>query len=101
LEEICRPPFGVEISTRQLEYILKYWRLEFHHPLAEPLGKVAKLMIQGENISTHEAINLLNLIADYPYLYSALSIPYFACNDVDGSVDKVYHQIVQGWKSVE
>jgi hypothetical protein len=101
LDEICRPPLRKEISVQQLEQILEYWKVEFHHPLAEPLGNAARLMINREEISVEQAVNLLNLAASYPHLYSALNVPYFACDDTDGFADKIYNKIIQRWRDVE
>jgi hypothetical protein len=99
LEEICRPPKGMEVSVQQLEQILNYWRTEFSHPLAESIGNVASLMIKREKISPEEAENLLRIVANYPYLYCALNVPYFACDDKDGIVDKTYKEIIHSWEN--
>jgi hypothetical protein len=101
LEEICRPPYGTEVSVQQLEQILDYWRTEFSHPLAESIGDVASLMIKREEISPEEAANLLHIVANYPRIYCALNVPYFACDDKDGTVDKTYKEIIRSWEMLE
>jgi hypothetical protein len=101
LEEICRPPLGAKVSTQQLEHILECWKVEFHHPLSELLGNVARLMINREEVSVGQTVNLLNLVASYPHLYSALNVPYFACDDTNGVVDRLYKEIIQEWKNIE
>jgi hypothetical protein len=99
LEEICRSLRGIKVSVQQLEQILNYWRTEFSHPLAESIGNVANLMIKREEISPEEAAKLLCIVANYPHLYCALNVPYFACDDKDGTVDKTYREIIHSWEN--
>lgn len=97
LHEICRPPRSGQVSIARLNTLLTEWTETFHHPLVDDLLAVATAMIQDREISPDDAIQVMKRIASYPNQFSALSIAYFACDDIAGEVEAEYHAIIDAW----
>ncbi len=97
LHEICRAPD--EIPPELLLSIYEYWNSKYNHVLKEDVCRAALSMIQSKKISVEESARMMNEIRKFPGLYTALSIPYSACDDVDGKLNDLYNEITENWKT--
>ncbi|WP_170765300.1 hypothetical protein [Ruegeria lacuscaerulensis] len=84
LEEICRPPRDASASKEALVGLVETWRRNVDHPLANIMASTARAVASGSSCSVPEAIALMEQIAPYRGLYSALNIASFCCDDVEG-----------------
>jgi hypothetical protein len=99
LHEICRPPRSSKVTNSRLSALLEEWAAAFYHPLVECVLSAAVAMIQKREISTESAIRLMNRIALYANQFNALSIVYFACDDIAGEVELKHQAIISAWAS--
>lgn len=97
LHEICRPPRSRQLGASRVNELLAEWTASVHHPLVLEVLPVATAMIQHREISTVEAIRVMKRIAMHPNQFCALSIAYFACDDIAGEVETEYQAIVDAW----
>lgn len=100
LHEICRPPGSSQVVANRINELLAEWTAAVHHPLVLVVLPVATAMIQNREISTSEAIRVMKSIAPYRNQFSALSIAYFACDDMTGDGEREYQSIIDGWANV-
>lgn len=100
LHEISRPPRGVQVSPAELVKLIEYWRSHFDHPTAGMLADVATSMVRGLILTVDDVIAKMKVLNDYPGLYSALAILYFACDDKEGKLEPVWDQIRRTWIKV-
>lgn len=98
LEEISRKPFGNKISEKEQLKMVGAWEIENEHPLVQPVIEAAKAIITNEPLSVEKTLGLLSQVQAFRNLYCALNIISFACDDVEGLVDKKWQEIVNSWK---
>jgi dTDP-D-glucose 4,6-dehydratase len=99
LHEICRKPISVDVSKQELLTILYVWRQENDHPLAQQTIEAAEAITTNNYLSVDRFLELLRQVQKHPNQYNALSIIYFACDDVQGKADKKYDEIVNYCKA--
>ena len=97
LHEICRPPRSSQVVISRANELLGEWSVAVHHPLVQEVLPAAKAMIQKREFSPVEAICVMKSISPYRNQFSALSIPYFACDDTTGEVEAEYRGIIDVW----
>lgn len=97
LHELCRPPTGIAVPKARIEAILDCWNQHFKHPLVGQVLPAAKAMIDGQTIAVDTALRTMRVVAAYRGQYNALSIPYFACDDVDGRAEELRLEITNAW----
>ena len=99
-EEICRIPAS-ERDTVELSYLvdlLTYTRGKFEHPLKEIVFDTADKMIRGQELAVDEVINRMEVVKKHRGQFAAMSILYFACNDIDGRLEPLWDNIMTEWK---
>lgn len=99
LHEICRAPIDVVIDPGTLSNMLDVWQVRFKHPLVEVVLPAAEAMLRHETITVQAALMAMRRVASYPGQYNALSIPYFACDDVNDKADVLYEEIIRSWSA--
>ncbi|TFW27003.1 hypothetical protein [Duganella callida] len=97
LHEICRPPRSSQVVGSRVNELLAEWTAAVHHPLVQEVLPVARAMTQNREISTVEAIRVMKSIAPYRNQFSALSIAYFACDDLTGEGEAEYRSVIDEW----
>ena len=98
-EELARPPYGASAPrSHRLAVLDRIAELD-RHPLCPLIVQVTRRQIDGEELPVAEAISVMKEIAAYPGQYAALSIAYFACDDVDGEADAVFEEVRSSWSS--
>ncbi len=98
LHEICRAPRSKKVTLKSKRAMLEYWRQNFNHPTMTSVLRAAEVMIKGEELPVEESMSIMKIISAYPNQYNALSIPYFACDDIDGRADELYQKIISAWR---
>ncbi|WP_170763954.1 hypothetical protein [Ruegeria lacuscaerulensis] len=98
LEEICRPPQSTGVAKETLSDLIDVWSERVDHPLARSVVPIARLMLEGTHLSVYEAEKAVRKIAPFEGQYSALNIAYFSCDDTDGSVETVIHEVRGRWE---
>lgn len=98
LEEICRPPAGANVPQETLMDLIDGWIKRVDHALAKDIASIARLMIEGDHLSSEEAKNAMRKIAPFKGLYTALNIVYFACDDADGSLESFSQHVLCQWE---
>jgi hypothetical protein len=99
LHEICRPPRSTRMPESAQYRMLEYWMGRVKHPLADPVAKLAKAMIEQRDLPVEDAVAVMEEVRQFPGEYNALAIVYFSCDDVEGVADSLYQQIVREWES--
>lgn len=97
LHEICRPPHGKKVTSKQLREMADYWSENANFPLAVPISKAAYAMIDHQELSVSEVIEIMNIVSNHRNEYSALAIAYFSCDDMEGVVEDRYKEIISSW----
>lgn len=97
LYEICLVPYNTKVNTDDLKEIANYWFQNAKHPLASTIHEIAISMINGDEISVLQAIEVMDIVSKHKNEFSALSIAYFSCNDIEGKADKKYNEIIESW----
>jgi hypothetical protein len=97
LHEICRPPRSVGVDSDILQTILLEWTGVFHHPLVDIVLPAAMAIIRAEEIPVEQSMLAMKAVSTYQNQFNALSIPYFACDDVTGEVDLMHQKIIDRW----
>jgi hypothetical protein len=100
LHEICRRPRGVPVPHGRPMQLLSYWRTRFNHPAVDMLAEVASAMIDGRDLDVDDVIAKMAILSQYPRLYAALSILYFACDDVDERLEPIDAEIRKRWDAL-
>lgn len=98
LHEICRAPLSKKVTLKSKRAMLEYWRQNFNHPTMTSVLRAAEVMIKGEDLPVEESMSIMKIISAYPNQYNALSIPYFACDDIDERADELYQKIISAWR---
>ncbi len=97
LHEICRPPVRRRVGRELQLELLAAWRARFDHPLAGPVLRAARAIIEGEPLPGAEAIAAMRAIESHPGQYNALAIVGFACEDE--AVARVCEEILARWRA--
>ncbi len=98
LHEIARKPFGNQVSEKTQLAMVDFWEAKNEHPLAKSVIEAAKAIITGNLLSVEKVLELLSQVQVYRNQYSALSIIYFACDDIKGLTDEKWQEIVNSWQ---
>lgn len=86
LHEICCAPS--DISRADSLKMLEYWSSKYHHDTKGVVLEAAKALIYDTAISERDALAALNEIANYPGLYNAAAIVYFAAVPENENIQK-------------
>ena len=99
IEELARIPVSERenVSELELKNLLQMTIYDFEHPLLDRLLPTVVLMIENKEQTVGNAIILMNEIENYPWLWGALSLVYFSCDDVNGIADQKYDEIREKW----
>jgi hypothetical protein len=97
LHEICRLPYPRPVDLNRCLEMLAFWDANYDHPLKAFVFPAAKALVTDSDFSVDEAIAAMEQISVWPDQYCALSIPYFACDDVDGRADAVHERVLAEW----
>lgn len=100
LHEICRPPRSSQVVASRVSELLAEWTAAVQHPLVPEVLPVATAMFENREISAVEAIRVMKSIAPYRNQYCALSIAYFACDDLVGEGEAEYQSVIDEWAIV-
>lgn len=98
LHELCRLPNGTKVNREALQAMLECWKSNFTHPLVVEVLPAAEAMINGCELTVDESLRIMRKIAEHPGQYSALAIPYFACDDLAGKADELHQEISRSWR---
>ena len=98
-DEISRPPLGESIDQAIASDVLSHIEARVSHPITAALVAFARRLVVGDNISVPEAVALMQEIEQFPGQYAALSIAYFASDDIAGIADAEYNRIKAAWSA--
>lgn len=101
LYEIAMKPQSSHVSAKRQLEIVEVWAAENLHPLAEQAIVAAKAIISGVSSPVPQVLEWMDSVQPFKDSFCALAIFYSACDDVDGSVDKKWHSIVNSWKEAD
>jgi hypothetical protein len=100
VDEISRlrldKPISVEFSTTLLALIEQ----RLSHSLVKPIIRIAQKLVLNQPVSVTESVLVMREVERFPGQYSALSVGYFACDDVDGIADTEFNRIKAVWEGV-
>ena len=96
-DEVSRPPHGEITDPETCSDVLNYLSAHIQHPLAEPVLGLAHTLVAGKSVNVGDAVRVLRQIEPFPGQYAALSIAYFAPDDIDGVADAEYNRIRAVW----
>jgi translation elongation factor EF-Tu-like GTPase len=101
IEEIARIPASKRENVTELELksLLQKTIDGFEHPFLNSIAKTALLMIEKKEQSVDKAIDIMEEIEKYPEQWSALSLVYFSCDDINGIADKKFDEIREKWNN--
>ncbi|WP_162350363.1 hypothetical protein [Pseudoxanthomonas gei] len=97
VDELSRPPAGEAVSLSLSTELLSLIELRIPHPLAQPILSLARKLVSEQLVSVLESLFALRQVERFPGQYAALSIAYFACDDVDGIADLEFNRIRAAW----
>lgn len=97
LHELCRLPKGAKVDRAKLLYLIDHWMLINPHPLSNLVANLGKKILMDIEVPVSASIAAMEKIRPFKGLRCALSIPYFACDDVDGKADKIFNAIEKEW----
>lgn len=98
LHEVCRVPRSVEMNRPRVERIISHLRRRFRHPAWKVVLPAVESYLGQEGLRPAAAAALMRKVAKYIGEYNALAICYFSANDVDGTLERTYEQIVGRWQ---
>ena len=100
LHEICRKPHSAKVSCKRQSELIDQWIAKGSHPLQEQIVQCARVLVQGCRLPWRQAAMVMEVVANYPHQYAALSIAYFS-GDCDGEGDAqleaTHSRITNGW----
>jgi hypothetical protein len=97
LHEICRPPSGENVTSKELRDMADYWSEKADFPLKPKILPIAYHMIDQKEVPVSQALEAMDLVAEHVNEYGALAIAYFSCNDSEGLVEQRYREIISNW----
>jgi hypothetical protein len=98
-DEISRPPAGECIDQTIASDVLSHIEARLSHPLTVAVVTFARRLVAGDSISVPEAVALMREVEQFPGQYAALSIAYFASDDIAGIADAEYNRIRAVWSA--
>ncbi|MEZ4973087.1 MAG: hypothetical protein R2820_07230 [Cyclobacteriaceae bacterium] len=100
VEEICRVPVsaGGNVEISYLTDLLEYTQDKFDHPIKDIVFDTSDKLIHKQELTVDEAIDRMEIVRMYQGQFAALSILYFSCDDIDGRLEPIWDDIIQGWK---
>jgi hypothetical protein len=98
-DEISRPPAGEPVDQLIASDVLSHIEARVSHPLTSAVITFARRLVTGKTVSVPEAVALLREIEKFPGQYAALSIAYFASDDIAGIADAEYNRIMAAWSA--
>ena len=99
VDEISRPPAGEHVSSQLSAELLSYVEQHLTHPLSTPIIAIARKLVSGQGVSVADSLLAFRQIERFPGQYCALSIAYFACDDIDGTADREFNRIMAAWNA--
>ena len=96
VDEVSRPPAGDHTPEFAAE-LLSFIEQRLDHPLATQIIGLAQKRVAKRRVSVAESLFALRQAERFPGQYCALSVAYFACDDVDGTADQEFNRIVAAW----
>ena len=98
-DEVSRPPYSDTPDPEICFEVLAYLESNLKHPLTKPVLDLARLLVAGGqgSVSVEDSVRVLKQVEAFPGQFSALSIAYFAANDVDGIADAEESRIRASW----
>ncbi|MFN7551387.1 MAG: hypothetical protein ACK59M_16575 [Pseudomonadota bacterium] len=100
VDEVSRPPKGIAPTPQFGIEVLSFVEQHLAHPLATPIIGLAREIVLGRSVSVPEAVLALRQVERFPGQYCALSVAYFACDDVDGIAERELNRIKAAWDAV-
>ena len=98
-DEVSRPPYGEVPDPAICFDVLAYLESNLQHPLTKPVIELARLLVAGGQgaVSVEDSVRVLRQVEPFPGQYNALSIAYFAADDIDGIADAEHSRIRAAW----
>jgi hypothetical protein len=97
VDEISRPPKGAFAEPALSTELFLLVELRLSHPLVQPILALARKIVQGKTVSVSESLFVLRQVERFPGELAALSVAYFACDDIDGVADTELKRIRTAW----
>jgi hypothetical protein len=97
VDEILRPPVGISTSFALTTELLLLIEQRLSHPLVQPILVIARKLASGQVISVTDSLSAMRQVEHFPKQYSALSVVYFACDDIEGVADLEFRRIQTMW----
>ena len=100
-DEFSRPPYGETPDSELCYEVLTYLESNIPHPLTKPVIGLARFRVAGGQgaVSVEDSVRVLRQIKAFPGQYAALSIAYFAADDIDGIADAEESRIRASWSA--
>jgi hypothetical protein len=98
VDEISRPPANELVSIEFSTTLLSLIEQQLLHPLVPSIIGIARKLVLDQSIPVMESVLVMREVEQFPGQYSALSIAYFACDDVDGIADAEFNRINAIWE---
>ena len=100
VDELSRPPANELVSIEFSTELLSLVEQCLSHPLLHSIIGIARKRVLNQSISVMEGVSVMREIEQFPGQYSALSVAYFACDDVDDLADAEFNRIKAVWEDV-
>jgi hypothetical protein len=100
-DEVSRPPYGDVPDPEICFEVLTYLESNLQHPLTKPVVALARLLVAGGQgaVSVEDSVRVLRQVEVFPGQYNALSVAYFAADDIDGIADAEHSRIRAAWSA--
>ncbi len=100
VDEISRPPLNESISIEFSATLLSLVEQRLSHPLVLSIVGIARKLVLNQSIPVTESVLIMCEVEQFPGQYSALSVAYFACDDVEGIADAEFNRINAVWEGI-
>ena len=100
MDELSRPPKGESAPLALSMELFSLIEKRLSHPLVQPILALARNLVAGQTVSVAESVSVLRQTEQFPGQYAALSVAYFACDDVDGVADMEFNRIRHTWNAL-
>jgi len=100
VDELSRPPKGESAPQALSMELFSLIEQRLSHPLVQPILALARNLVAGQTVSVAESVSVLRQIEQFSGQYAALSVAYFACDDVDGVADMEFNRITSTWNAL-
>jgi hypothetical protein len=98
LSEICRPPARADVTAVEQFALMRDWADGFEHPLKDVALVCATAAIERRDLSVDHVLRIMDQIAAHRDAYAALSIAYFACDDMEDRAEARANEICNHWR---